>query len=118
LETALRQAICESPTDDLPKLVFADWLDEQSRYVEAMFIRHYVLFGGIDFGNGKNSDGGGGGDGAESFGGSGGGYTAFMHIDCGGESGSGGTHNDLGCNGCGDGRDGSGSQNYSLIDPI
>jgi uncharacterized protein (TIGR02996 family) len=50
METALRQAIANSPHDDLPKLVFADWLDENARVVEAMFVRHYVLFGDINYG--------------------------------------------------------------------
>jgi uncharacterized protein (TIGR02996 family) len=51
METALRLAILESPNDDLPKLVFADWLDEQSRVVEAMFVRYYTLFGQQSYGN-------------------------------------------------------------------
>jgi uncharacterized protein (TIGR02996 family) len=49
-EQALRLAISEQPFDDLPKLVFADWLDEQSRSIEALFVRHYVLFGEINYG--------------------------------------------------------------------
>jgi uncharacterized protein (TIGR02996 family) len=50
METALRTAICEAPNDDLPKLVFADWLEEECRVIEAMFIRHYVSFGEINYG--------------------------------------------------------------------
>lgn len=34
-EAALLRAICESPDDDTPRLVFADWLDEQGGAVNA-----------------------------------------------------------------------------------
>jgi uncharacterized protein (TIGR02996 family) len=72
-ETALKQAILDSPHDDLPKLVFADWLDEQSRVVEAMSVRHYVLFGEINYGCYGHTDGGvewgdGGGGTVDGFG--------------------------------------------------
>jgi uncharacterized protein (TIGR02996 family) len=36
---ALIRAVCEHPTDDLPRLVFADWLDEHGEGAYAEFIR-------------------------------------------------------------------------------
>src|SRR5438874_4033845 len=36
---ALLRAICESPRDDLPRLVYADWLEENGRPDHAAFIR-------------------------------------------------------------------------------
>lgn len=36
---ALLRAICENPRDDLPRLVFADWLDENGQPERAAFIR-------------------------------------------------------------------------------
>jgi uncharacterized protein (TIGR02996 family) len=38
-ERYLRQAIAQAPDDDLPRLVLADWLEEQGRSIEAEFIR-------------------------------------------------------------------------------
>lgn len=38
-EAALLQAVTERPTDDLPRLVYADWLEEQGQSVRAEFIR-------------------------------------------------------------------------------
>lgn len=38
-EEAFLQAIREHPEDDLPRLVFADWLDEQGRSQRAEFVR-------------------------------------------------------------------------------
>ena len=38
-ERQLRQVIAQAPDDDLPRLVLADWLEEQGRSVEAEFIR-------------------------------------------------------------------------------
>lgn len=38
-ERLLRQAIAQAPDDDLPRLIFADWLEEQGRTIEAEFIR-------------------------------------------------------------------------------
>jgi uncharacterized protein (TIGR02996 family) len=38
-EAALLRTICESPDDDLPRLVYADWLDEHGRADRAEFIR-------------------------------------------------------------------------------
>jgi uncharacterized protein (TIGR02996 family) len=38
-EWHLRQAIAQAPDDDLPRLIFADWLEEQGRSIEAEFIR-------------------------------------------------------------------------------
>jgi uncharacterized protein (TIGR02996 family) len=36
---ALFRAVCESPADDTPRLVYADWLDENGRPERAEFIR-------------------------------------------------------------------------------
>ncbi len=36
------QAICENPDDDAPRLVYADWLDEQGRGEAAEFIRAQI----------------------------------------------------------------------------
>jgi len=38
-ERQLRQVIAQAPDDDLPRLILADWLEEQGRSVEAEFIR-------------------------------------------------------------------------------
>jgi len=39
---ALLRAICENPADDLPRLVFADWLEENGQPDRAQFIRTEV----------------------------------------------------------------------------
>jgi uncharacterized protein (TIGR02996 family) len=39
---ALLRAVCENPDDDLPRLVFADWLEEQGELERAEFIRGEV----------------------------------------------------------------------------
>lgn len=39
---ALMRAICESPDDDTPRLVFADWLDEHGEPERAEFIRAQI----------------------------------------------------------------------------
>lgn len=41
-ERSLRQAIVESPDDDVPRLIYADWLDEHGRSLEAEFVRVQV----------------------------------------------------------------------------
>ena len=41
-EWALRQAVIASPEDDLPRLVYADWLDEAGDPGRAEFIRAQV----------------------------------------------------------------------------
>jgi uncharacterized protein (TIGR02996 family) len=38
-ERLLRQAIAESLDDDTPRLIYADWLDEHGRWLEAEFVR-------------------------------------------------------------------------------
>lgn len=38
-EAALLKAVCRSPADDLPRLVYADWLEERGRPERAEFIR-------------------------------------------------------------------------------
>ncbi len=38
-ELALLQAVCANPDDDLPRLVYADWLEEQGQPDRAEFIR-------------------------------------------------------------------------------
>ncbi|HVK16993.1 MAG TPA: TIGR02996 domain-containing protein [Fimbriiglobus sp.] len=44
-ETALLSAIRASPADDLPRLVYADRLEEQGRQERAEFIRMRNRFG-------------------------------------------------------------------------
>jgi len=39
---ALIAGICESPNDDLPRLVYADWLDERGESVRANLIRGHL----------------------------------------------------------------------------
>src|SRR5262245_38647966 len=41
---ALLKAICENPDDDTPRLVFADWLQENGDEAYAEFIRTQVRF--------------------------------------------------------------------------
>jgi uncharacterized protein (TIGR02996 family) len=36
---ALFRAVCENPVDDTPRLVYADWLEENGRGERAEFIR-------------------------------------------------------------------------------
>jgi uncharacterized protein (TIGR02996 family) len=38
-EAALLKAVCRAPADDLPRLVYADWLEEHGREERAEFIR-------------------------------------------------------------------------------
>jgi len=44
-ERALIQAIIAAPDDDLPRLVYADWLEEHGRPERAEFIRMRNRFG-------------------------------------------------------------------------
>jgi uncharacterized protein (TIGR02996 family) len=44
---AFLQAICETPEDDTPRLVFADWLEEQGEAERAEFIRTQVALAGM-----------------------------------------------------------------------
>ena len=46
-ETAFIGAICADPESDLPRLVFADWLDEQGRVEQAEFIRLQCEYAGL-----------------------------------------------------------------------
>jgi uncharacterized protein (TIGR02996 family) len=39
---ALRRAIVADPDDDTPRLIYADWLDENNRPERAAFIRHQI----------------------------------------------------------------------------
>lgn len=39
IDEAFLQAICENPSDDTPRLVYADWLEERGRVERAEFIR-------------------------------------------------------------------------------
>jgi uncharacterized protein (TIGR02996 family) len=41
---ALLRAVCENPEDDLPRLVFADWLEDHDEPERARFIRVQVEF--------------------------------------------------------------------------
>src|SRR5687768_1025238 len=42
---ALLRTVCENPDDDLPRLVFADWLDEHGEPERAEFIRIQIELG-------------------------------------------------------------------------
>lgn len=42
IEAALLAAVCAAPDDDLPRLVYADWCDEQGRHLRADFIRSQI----------------------------------------------------------------------------
>jgi uncharacterized protein (TIGR02996 family) len=102
MESAFREAISESPNDDLPKLVFADWLDENARTTEAMFVRYRVLFGEIGYGYGASS-------GVVGAGGAGGSYASGGGGDGGGSFGSGGSGGIIGGDGAGGSCGSSGS---------
>ena len=39
IEEAFAESIRESPDDDTPRLIYADWLDEQGREEEAVWMR-------------------------------------------------------------------------------
>ena len=41
-EAAFLKAVCAAPDDDLPRLVYADWLDEHDRPLRAEFIRTQI----------------------------------------------------------------------------
>ena len=41
-EAALLKAVCAAPDDDLPRLVYADWLDEHNEQSRAEFIRTQI----------------------------------------------------------------------------
>src|SRR5262245_47579116 len=45
---ALLRAICEYPRDDLPRLVYADWLDEHGEPERAAFIRTDIAADRLD----------------------------------------------------------------------
>jgi uncharacterized protein (TIGR02996 family) len=44
---ALLRAICDSPDDDAPRLVYADWLDENGDPRQAEFIRVQIALAGV-----------------------------------------------------------------------
>jgi uncharacterized protein (TIGR02996 family) len=46
-DAAFRRAILESPDDDAPRLVFADWLDERGEADRAEFIRLQIRYAGL-----------------------------------------------------------------------
>ena len=46
MEDAFLQTILESPDDDAPRLVFADWLDEHGNGEQAEFIRVQIELAG------------------------------------------------------------------------
>jgi len=47
-ERALLQAVLDSPQDDLPRLVYADWLDENGRSERSTFIKVQLALAGMD----------------------------------------------------------------------
>jgi uncharacterized protein (TIGR02996 family) len=46
---ALMRAICDSPDDDAPRLVYADWLDENGDPRQAEFIREHIAIGKLPY---------------------------------------------------------------------
>ncbi len=42
MEQALRSAMFASPQDQMPRLIYADWLDEQGRFEEGERVRRYA----------------------------------------------------------------------------
>jgi uncharacterized protein (TIGR02996 family) len=98
---AFRQAIEEAPADCLPRLIFADWLDERGRPTQARWLRSAPPYPRI-----RDDDGGGGyGGGCGSYGGDGGGGYGG---GCGGYGGYGGYGDGGGYGGGGDGYGGYG----------
>ena len=78
----LERGMLTRPHDDLPRLVFADWLEENGLIDESIFLRDYpdvVWYGGSNgYGHGHgggygDGDGGDNGDGDGDDGGGGGG---------------------------------------------
>jgi uncharacterized protein (TIGR02996 family) len=55
-EDAFLQAIIESPDDDVPRLVFADWLDDHGQHERAEFIRVQCELARAEAGEGTRSD--------------------------------------------------------------
>jgi uncharacterized protein (TIGR02996 family) len=47
-DDAFLKAILADPNDDAPRLIYADWLDEQGRHERAEFIRVQVALSGLD----------------------------------------------------------------------
>jgi uncharacterized protein (TIGR02996 family) len=47
-QQALFRAVCEAPWDDLPRLVYADWLEEHGQPDRAAFIRHQCEYPSVD----------------------------------------------------------------------
>ena len=45
---ALLRAICDNPEDDAPRLVYADWLDENGDPLQAEFIRLQLQHSPVD----------------------------------------------------------------------
>lgn len=48
-ELALLRGAAANPDDDLPRLVYADWLDDHDRHDQAAFVRLQVRRSGLDF---------------------------------------------------------------------
>jgi len=46
---ALLRAVCDNPDDDLPRLVFADWLEEHGEPERAEFIRVQIRLSRLTF---------------------------------------------------------------------
>ena len=72
----LGRAMRTRPHDDLPRLVYADWLEENGLIDESIFLRDFpgvVWYGdGGSSGDDDGGDGGYGGDGGDGGGGYGG----------------------------------------------
>lgn len=48
IEKSFLQSICESPADDGPRLIYADWLDDHGQPERAEFIRTQIRLASID----------------------------------------------------------------------
>jgi uncharacterized protein (TIGR02996 family) len=109
---ALLAAVDAEPSNSLPRLVFADWLEERGWPRDARMVRSGIGFVG------NTIRGGGYGDGGDGYGGYGDGYYAAGGSDGGGGYGSGGYgdggYGDGGSGG-GDGGDGDGDGAGAII---
>lgn len=55
-EADLLAAIAANPTDDSPRLIYADWLDDHGEHRLAAFIRHQIVVAGFDLSEDYDSD--------------------------------------------------------------
>src|SRR5262245_13175122 len=53
---ALLQAVCDNPTDDAPRLVYADWLEENGDSERAEFIRLQIELARLPLGDPRRDE--------------------------------------------------------------